>query len=168
MNRKIFSQKLASGGSMKRKLFFYMFILVVFILIILFLILSLLDQFKTPKTELFEIVSLQNDTFEREISVHRNNLAMMGIHFSEDSAAIIDEYLDKRNISFDSLANSETDINRLQDSLFETVKQYLKEVECSGAFMLLDTTVNTDLDDAENSRTGIYLQVNGYEIDHRD
>ena len=34
--------------------------------------------------------------------------------------------------------------------------------------MLLDTTVNTDLDDAENSRTGIYLQVNGYEIDHRD
>lgn len=168
MNRKIFSEKLASGGSMKRKLFFYMFILVVFILIILFLILSLLDQFKTPKTELFEIVSLQNDTFEREISVHRNNLAMMGIHFSEDSAAIIDEYLDKRNISFDSLANSETDINRLQDSLFETVKQYLKEVECSGAFMLLDTTVNTDLDDAENSRTGIYLQVNGYEIDHRD
>ena len=47
MNRKIFSQKLASDGSMKRKLFFYMFILVVFILIILFLILSLLDQFKT-------------------------------------------------------------------------------------------------------------------------
>ena len=76
----------------------------------------------------------------------------MGIHFSEDSAAIIDEYLDKRNISFDSLANSETDINRLQDSLFETVKQYLKEVECSGAFMLLDTTVNTDLDDEFQNR----------------
>lgn len=168
MNKKIFSQKLSSSSSMKRKLFFYMFILVVFILIILFIILSLLNQFKTPKTELFESVSLQNDNFEREVSIHRNNLAMMGIHFSEDSSAIIDEYLSKRKIPFTSLANSEADISRLQDSLFETVKQYLKEVECSGAFVLLDTTVNTNLDDAENSRTGIYLQINGYEIDHRD
>lgn len=156
------------NNSMKHKLFLQMLVLIIFLLVILFAILSLLGQFKTPKAAMFETTELQLGIFTKEVSNNRNQLAMMGIHFSEEASAIIEEYLNKNRISFDLLADSEKNIHSIQETLFDTVNGYLKEVDCSGAFVVLNTTVNTSVSSSTDSKSGIYLQVNGYEIDHQE
>lgn len=165
---KILSRFQASSGTLRRKLFVYMIILLAFVLLVLASILSLLGQFKTPKASLLETCEIQSAVFQKEIMTHRNHLAMMGIHFSEDLSASVDSYLYKNGLSFASLNNSEIRTRQLEDAVFDTVRQYLMQSECSGAFVLFNSTVNTSAEGAANSKSGIYLQVNGYEVDHQD
>ena len=89
-----------AGGSMKRKLFLYMLVLLIFILLLLASLLSLLGQFKTPKTSLLEACDMQQAVLGKEIKTHRNSLAMMNIHFSEDLSLSIDSWLEKKQFGF--------------------------------------------------------------------
>lgn len=157
-----------AGGSMKRKLFLYMLVLLIFILLLLASLLSLLGQFKTPKTSLLEACDMQQAVLGKEIKTHRNSLAMMNIHFSEDLSLSIDSWLEKNNLDFSALTDSPERVESLEGAIFETVRQYLLQAECSGAFMMLDTTVKSSAKDSEFSKSGIYLQVNGYEMSRRD
>lgn len=54
----------------------------------------------------------------------------------------------------------------IQQLLFEPLRQYLFQTDCSGAFVILNTTVNPATE--EVTKSGVYLQVNGYERDRRD
>jgi len=46
----------------------------------------------------------------------------------------------------------------VQDAMFDPLRQRLLQAECSGAFVLLNTTINSSIPDAQLSRSGIYLQ----------
>ena len=161
-------QTQAGGGTMKRKLFLYMLLLLFFILLVLASMLSLMGQFKTPKDSLLETCELQQTVFQKNIQTHRNHLSMMGIHFSEDLSSGIESWLSAQHTDFSSLSDSHKKVESLEDFLFDTVRQYLMQADCSGAFFMLDTTVNTSAPNAAASKSGLYLQVNGYEIDHRE
>ena len=45
----------------------------------------------------------------------------------------------------------------------EPLRQKLLQNGCSGAFVLLDATVNSKAPEAEYSKTGLYLKRNGYD-----
>ena len=75
--------------TMRRKLFLYTFAMAILLLALLATMLILLGRFRTPKDELFEKSDMQAQVFEREILTHRNTLAMMGVHLSEDASQII-------------------------------------------------------------------------------
>lgn len=158
----------AGSGTMKRKLFLYMLLLLFFILLVLASMLSLMGQFKTPKDSLLATCELQQAMFQKDIKTQRNHLSMMGIHFSEDLSFAIERWLSDQYTDFSALRDSHERVESLEDSLFDTVLQYLMQADCSGAFVMLDTTVNTAAPNAANSKSGLYLQVNGYEIDHRE
>ena len=161
-------QTQTGSGTMKRKLFLYMLLLLLFILLVLASMLSLMGQFKTPKDSLLETCELQQTVFQKDIQIHRNHLSMMGIHFSEDLSFGIESWLSEQHTDFSSLLNSHKKMESLEDFLFDTVHQYLMQADCSGAFFMLDTTVNTSAPNAASSKSGLYLQINGYEIDHRE
>lgn len=152
--------------TMHRKLFFYTFVMAILLLALLVTLLSLLGRFRTPKDELFEKSDMQAQVFEKEILTHRNILAMMGVHLSEDASAIIGEYISEHKMTFAELNGNGNALGEIQKLLFEPLRQYLFQTDCSGAFVILDATVNPASD--EITKSGIYLQVNGYERDRRD
>ena len=152
--------------TMRRKLFLYTFAMASLLLAILATMLILLGRFRTPKDELFEKSDMQAQVFEREILTHRNTLAMMGVHLSEDASEIIGHYLSEHNMTFAELDGNSGALLELQKLIFEPLRQYLFQTDCSGAFVILDATVNPD--SAEVTKSGLYLQVNGYERDRRD
>ena len=88
MNRSKLNLKMPKQ-TMHRKLFFYTFVMAILLLALLVTLLSLLGRFRTPKDELFEKSDMQAQVFEKEILTHRNILAVMGVHLSEDASAII-------------------------------------------------------------------------------
>ncbi len=152
--------------TMRRKLFLYTFAMAILLLALLATMLILLGRFRTPKDELFEKSDMQAQVFEREILTHRNTLAMMGVHLSEDASEIIGHYLSEHNMTFAELDSNSGALLELQKLIFEPLRQYLFQTDCSGAFVILDATVNPD--STEVTKSGLYLQVNGYERDRRD
>lgn len=155
--------KLLSGftgkkQSMKRKLLAYMFILAALVLTSLFSGLLLLGQFTGAEQTTFETLDFQADVFHRQIESHFEGLAVMSIQLSVDTADAIENYLSENHIDFSDINDSEENIAAVQEATFDILRQKLLEANCSGAFIVLNATVNADADNAENSHTGLYLQ----------
>lgn len=151
--------------SMKTKLFLYMLVPVILILVLLASCLSLFDRFKTPKDTLAERLDMQAMSFEQQLLSHRNSLITVGAYLSGDAATLIEAYLADAGISFDELSDGAR-LADLQERIIEPLRQYLLQAECSGAFVLLNATAGKNA--AEPTRSGLYLQVNGYEADRRE
>ena len=154
--------------SLKRKLFGYMLLLVALLLIALLTGLFLLGRFDNTKKNTYEQLELQMDVFEKDIATYFDHLAATGIHLSEDMSLLLDDYLAKEEISFSDIADSKDHIYTIQSAMFEPLSIKLLQENCSGAFVLLNTTLNTSLPDADRSRAGLYLQTSGYETANQD
>lgn len=53
------------------------------------------------------------------------------------------------------------ELNALEEEMIEPLCRRLRQTGCSGAFVLLDATVNTRMEGAEHSRAGLYVQKSG-------
>jgi len=140
----IFNQK---KQTMRRMLFGYMLALVLIVFVLIFVSLFLFGHYSTTKQTLSDALSLQMEVFDREITSHHDNLAMRGIQLSKDTGIILQSYFFRNGISFDKLKNSPAHLNALQNEFLDLLREELLQTECSGAFILLDTTVNTALKD---------------------
>ena len=144
--------------SMKRKLLAYMFILATLVLTLLLSGLMLLGQFTGVQKKTFETLDFRSDVFNRQIESHFENLAVIGIQLSNGASGAIENCLSENQIAFQDINNSEKNVAAVQEATFDILRQKLLEANCSGAFIVLEATVNTDAEDAAQSKTGIYLQ----------
>lgn len=145
--------------TLRRKLFGYMLMLVVSFVILVFIIgLFFVDNFTTTKERLFDVLSLQTEVFEREITAHHDNLAMRCIQLSTNTTKTLEDYFIQENIQFDDLQDSSVHIDNIQNHIMDQLIEQILKTECSGGFVLLDTTVNSKTENAEHSKTGVYLQ----------
>ena len=159
---RVFSAFHYSKWTMKRKLFGYMLFLAALLLFALFSGLFLFERFNSTEKNTYESLDIQMEVFEKDISTHFDYLAAAGIRLSKDITALVGDYLNQNNISFSELNDSLQMISDLQDILIVPLRQKLLQENCSGVFTMLDVTVNSSLEHSEYSRTGLYLQVNGY------
>lgn len=148
--------------SMKRKLFGYMFLLTAILLLALMTGLFLFGRFDSTERRTFESLDIQMEVFEKDVSTHFSGLAAASLHLSEDMTVFLEEYLADQEISFPDLTNSGEDIALIQELMIEQLRQSLLQENCSGVFVMWDATVNQSVPNAEHSRTGLYLQQNGY------
>lgn len=155
-----------SHWTLRRKLFNYMLALAVLLLFTLLMGLFLFGQFESTEKKTFDALDVQMEVFEKDIYSHFDSLAAAGIHLSEDTGILLDDYFTAKKISFSQLMDNSTAIEELQEIIIEPMRQMLLQEDCSGCFVMLNTTVNSALPDAENSRAGLYLQINGYDKDH--
>lgn len=146
--------------TLKRKLFVYMFMLAALLLLLFFAGILLIDGYSGTKDRLAEELDFQSDVFERQLTSHYSNLAVMGIQLSENTARYIQSYLQDNGLTFAQLEGSQTHIAGIQEGLIDPLRQKLMETACSGAFILLNTQVNPAVENAASSRSGLYLQRN--------
>ena len=154
--------------NMKRKLFGYMLLLAALLLITLMSGLFLFGRFENIEKKTYESLDIQMEVFEKDIAAHFDYLAAAGIRFSEDMTQLMDEFLEEHTISFAELNDSDETLARLQERMLEPMKQKLFQEECSGIFAMLYTTINSSLGISEHSRSGLYLQINGYELESQN
>ena len=152
-----------SEWSLKRRLFVYMFILAILLLLILFIGLFTLGRTNSTSETVYNSLELHMEVFQKDISTHFDHLAASAITLSADMTEILTETLQKNNIIFSDLNDKDEIITNLQEAMIEPLRQKLLQTDCSGAFVMLNATVNSTLTEASISKTGLYLQVSGYD-----
>lgn len=73
----------------------------------------------------------------------------MGVHLSEDMTDLIEE----QTSDFSSLSGDVNAVEALQETMLEPLCQYGRQVDCSGAFVMLNTSLNDN-----GSFSGLYIQ----------
>lgn len=138
--------------SMRRRLFLYMGALAVLLLAALFVALLLLGQLKSPRAETEKALSFQMGAFRSDMTSLWRNVSVMGVHLSQDMTALIEE----QTSDFSSLNGDVDAVGALQEAMLEPLCQYVRQTDCSGAFILLAASLSSD--PAVDSKSGLYVQ----------
>lgn len=143
---------------MRRRLFTYMLALAIIVLFFLACGLFFLGHFTSSEKKAESSLSYQMQTYERQISKYFEDLTRMGNSLSESVALKTENYLAEEGIDLESLTDDGKRIYALQEQLFEKLSAEFMKTDCSGAFIMLNATVNTGVPDAELYRTGLYFR----------
>ena len=144
--------------SMWRKLLLYMPPPVLVVVVFVFVGLFFVGQFSTTTEKYANNFTFQNEFYTRQIEKYFDDLSMMSEMLASDSSAIIDEYLTENEIHMSALNDSQLYTEGAQKALFPKLKEELLKADASGAFIMLNATVNTGEADSDKSRTGLYFQ----------
>ena len=153
-----------SKWSMKRKLFGYMMMLAGLLVIVLVSAFILFGRFDSEEKDTFEELDIQMEFLEKTVFTHFDRLAGGGIQLSKDISSIINDQLKQWNLSFHELSEHSSAISSIQRAMLEPLHQHLLQENCSGAFIMLDATINRSLQNADHSRTGLYIQRSSFYI----
>lgn len=160
----VFSNQQHSRWSLRQKLFGSMLLLAAILLCFLASGLFLFGRFSSTKKETAQALALQMEVFERDMTSYWEKTAVLGLHLSQETTRLLETYLAEQNIPFEGLTDSAVHIAGVQQTVIGPLCQTLRQSDCSGAFVLFNATVNSRIEDAETSRTGLYIQKSGNEI----
>lgn len=143
--------------SMKRKLMLYWVMMALVVFALFLVVLSLAGVFSNPARKLNQDLEARLSNTYTDMTGHFDTLAAQCIHLSEQVSTQIEEALGY-GVSIQTLNDQPERLVALQQALYPTLNTTLQTGDCSGAFLILDATVNTQAPGAEHSRSGLYLR----------
>ena len=150
--------------SMKRKLFVYMFFLVTAISVTLLMGLFLFGRIGTTEQDFHKNLSIQSEYFTNNMETYWDDLASMNIALGETMQSTLETSLNNQGLTFSQLQDNPNALYSLENDLIQPLSQFLERANCSGAYIQLDTTINSTLENANNQRSGVYLQKNSTSV----
>lgn len=142
--------------SMRRRLAVYLIALCCAVALLGFFVLNLLGLINPIDRQLESSLVRQLDSTTGHILHDADDAAAWAISLSEDISATVGTILQSHQISFEKLRNNETVLSEIQSSVYGDVYTHMQLATCSGAFYMLNTTVNDSL--PEKSYNGLYLK----------
>lgn len=144
--------------SMQHKLMLYfMSVISVFICIVL-LVLAATGVFSFSRQRLNQALSISLDNAAENITEQFDYLSAQGIKLSDMACSEIEYSLKDEDYLFEELNNNPKKIEELEQLLYHHLSVVLEGSECSGAYIILDVTTNASAENAESSRSGLYVR----------
>lgn len=144
--------------SMRRRLMLYWCVMILTAGAMLLFILSFTGVFSDEEQKFREGLAYQMDHIEEKLSGHMDELNAQSILLSMQISSEITQLLEVKGLTADDLNDQPELLEQLQFALYEKLYTTLSVSDCSGAYFLLDATVNTKAEGAEHSRSGMYLR----------
>ena len=148
-------------SAMSSRLLWPCLLLVVLLVLTFGAALFLFASLHNTKKDITRSMEIQFSVFQNDMERYFDQLAIMGVNLSEDMGSLVDRQLASREMTFDQLNDSPEVLNALEEEMIEPLCRTLRQSSCSGAFVLLDATVNTRMEGAGHSRAGLYVQKSG-------
>lgn len=131
---------------MSSRLLWACLLLVVLLVLTFGAALFLFASLHNTKKDISRSLQIQFSVFQNDMERYFDQLAVMGVNLSEDMSAEVDKELALRQMSFAQLNDSPEVLNALEEKMLEPLCRRLRQTGCSGAFVLLDATVNTRME----------------------
>mgnify|MGYP003292376013 FL=1 len=142
--------------SMRRRLFLYVIATIFLILALILLLLNVFGVLNLSNTQVNNILDVQLTNYSSSVEHDYDKLAAHAISFADQLEKSIQNYLTSNNLAFEELRNNNEAVTELQNKLYDIVYLNMQIAPSSGAFYILDTTVNSHTDTPLFN--GIYLK----------
>ena len=154
---KQFCEKIKSGSlSLRRRFVLYVASAIIASIMLLLLLLSLFGVLNPANSRIEAYLDDQLDNHATQMEHDVDKLAAYSLSFSEQMETVIENYLTKHHMSFNDLTNNIDALTALQRQTYTTVYTNIRIAPCSGAFYILNTTVNNTTDIPNYN--GIYIK----------
>lgn len=146
---------------MRRRFILYIITVITLFVALLLILLNLFGVLNPADRKISDALDSQLASCSEKIENDIDKLAACAISFSDQLESSIQKYMLENNLAFVDLKDNSDAIYGLQNELYDTVYLNMQMSSSSGAFYILNTTVNTKSD--ESLYSGIYLKyVNLY------
>jgi Response regulator containing a CheY-like receiver domain and an HTH DNA-binding domain len=146
------------GISLRLRLFLFLLVLVITMVLFVLAILLLTGIFSTGQNESKKLVQSMLSYTNKEITEHYGSISARAVDFSRGLAKNIENNLDRQGLNVTDLDTHPEILETLVEYEYERLLFSLQKTKSSGIFMILDTTINPDLKNAEYSRTGLFIK----------
>ena len=153
---KILNQIKAEGVSMRRRFVVYIFSAIALVLSLILLLLNLFGVMNPANSQVMDVLDTQLLSYADQMEHDYNEVAAHAISFSGQIQTTVERFLAKNHLAFEDLKNNADALSALQSELYNTVYLNMQLAPSSGAFYILDTTVNGQSD--PQLYNGIYLK----------
>ena len=142
--------------SMRKRFILYIISAISMLLALVLVLLNLFGVLNFGRHRLIEMLDYQVVFSSVKIEHDFDDLAAYAVSFAEQLENELHHYLTDNGIPFEDLENNPVALNELQSRLYDTVYLNMQLSPSSGAFYLLNTTVNSNSEDSFYN--GIYLK----------
>jgi DNA-binding CsgD family transcriptional regulator len=131
---------------------------VLFWIPVIFIILMLTGIVTRERDRIERVIRWENQVIAENITKDFGNISVNTLRFSETLSRSLENGLRELGGGpIASLNGREEALEKLMGAQINFLLMTLESSGCSGVFMILDATVNPALNDAENSRAGVFL-----------
>ena len=159
--KKLIRQIKEEGFSIRRRFVLYIISAILLVLSLVIFLLNMFGVINPANSQVMDALDTQLVSYTDNIKRDYDKAAAHAISFSNQLEKEIQHYLTEKGIAFEDLKDNAKALSALQSILYDTVYLNMQLAPSSGAFYILDTTVNSH--SKENYYNGIYLKyVNLY------
>lgn len=141
---------------MRRRLAIYLISTLIMLMSLILLLLNFFGIMNPTNRQIRDALEVQLSGYARNIERDYDRIAAYAISFAEQMETAVQNYLSENGLAFEGLENNTEAITELQRVLYDTVYLNMQLAPSSGAFYILDTTVNSET--AIPHYSGIYLK----------
>ena len=142
---------------MQRRLFLYWSVMLLVVLSIFLVVLNIAGVFSALDKDMQQILSVRQKNVVSDLSQQFDKITAQGVAISEQSSAFISNDLFTDPVA--SLNNEPERIGEMEALLYGYLVTSLQSAPCSGTYLILDATTNSQAPGAEVSRAGLYLRL---------
>lgn len=146
------------GITMQRKLTVYFACTVLVVFVAAVVLIQTAGIMPGSERNLGETLTVQHQNTVSAMTKQMDILTARSISLSEEITWTMEQILIEQGKTFSDINNNPQLILDLEDSLYGALETVLRSNACSGAFFILDATVNTEAEFADTSRMGVYLR----------
>jgi len=152
----IIRQIKSTGISIRRRFIAYIISAIALVLSLILLLLNLFGIINPASARIMDVLDTQLISYADNMERDYDKVAAHAISFSEQLETEIQNYLTENNLDFANLKNNAAALSALQSELYDIIYLNMQLTPASGAFYILDTTVNSHSE--EPLYNGIYLK----------
>lgn len=146
------------GVPMDIRLFLFLLVLVLTIVLGVIVILFITGTFTAGLSESELMIENELLHAEQGISKQYGEMSVQAIAFSKELSRSIESKTDKLGIPVSNLQDHPEVLEEVISGEFDKSLFYLQRSKSSGVFFILNATINPTLDNAKNSRAGLYIK----------
>ncbi len=154
--KQIYDSIRVGGSTLRKRFLIYVISATVTCIALLLLLLSIFGIMNPTKSRIENYIDNQLDSHTVQIEHDVEKTAAYSLSLSKELETVINDFLVGRGMSFDELKNNVEALTELQKQSYATVYTSVRSTSCSGAFYVLNTTVNDTLDLRHSN--GIYIK----------
>ena len=124
-----------------------------------FFLMTALNMLPSGQNDAEQHLVTELDAYEQSVHSYFGNIAALGISMSRRLSRELSDELAHQDADISMASDNAPLLHALEERAYSVLQNTLISADCSGAFVMLDATVNSALPNAHLSRAGVYLKV---------